>query len=140
MPVRPAEKAMLCYAVMKRREDLADTLSEILTVLGYAMRRFPGKPRILVLDIEGHRNSEGGLDTDAFTLQKLAIYPLGEWFTEIDGPIAHTKPESPSPQREDEISCIVMREDGDDWIIELMQGDYDDYEPRPGERLITAKP
>jgi hypothetical protein len=65
-----------------------------------AQERAPGQKRLLYLDIEGHRNSEGGFDADMLELQKeFLIGFLAQFLTEISAPLV--KAENAKPQDND---------------------------------------
>jgi len=96
---------------MRGSDDYAGSVARALGLLREIMRKFPGKPRIFVLDIEGHRNSEGGWDGDALDYQGTLTRELASWFTEVQVPLIHIK--NSGPQREDEIDGLVSVEPGD---------------------------
>lgn len=60
------DKALLLAHLVRKHEGFEPNARMIIEMINEAGRKFPGKPRILVLDIEGHRNSEGGFDHDMF--------------------------------------------------------------------------
>jgi hypothetical protein len=51
-------------------EDFEVSAKTLWTLVANAQERMPGRPRWLFLDIEGHRNSEGGFDHDMWELQR----------------------------------------------------------------------
>jgi hypothetical protein len=54
-----------------------------------AQQRFPGMRRKLFLDIEGHRNSNGGFDADMVELQeRFLLRFLQRFLSEIHCPLA----------------------------------------------------
>ena len=56
----------------------------------------PGKKLKLFLDIDGHRNSNGGFDTDMLELQKdFLLEFLGQYLTEIHAPLIKVRSEKP---------------------------------------------
>lgn len=76
------------YHRIYAREDY-ETAAEMLWELTRdAVRRTPGKPRGLYLDIDGHRNAAGGFDRDMLELQTAFIQGrLAQYFTEIHMPL-----------------------------------------------------
>ena len=67
------DKAMLLYHLVKSDEDWKTSADMIIGIINAAAEKFPAKPRILVLDIEGHRNSADGFDWDMMTLQRTVV-------------------------------------------------------------------
>lgn len=66
-------------------ETAAHTLHRLVVE---AQKKFPDAPRHLYLDIDGHRNSEGGFDPDMFELQRHFVLGfLAEFLTEINIPL-----------------------------------------------------
>ncbi|MEV0256187.1 HNH endonuclease signature motif containing protein [Streptomyces sp. NPDC050732] len=89
--VRPArEKAILLCHDMAVYENFERCARRLFEVLRSAQRQRPGKPRRLLLTVQGHRNDAGGYDRDAieiirnFTLEYLLPY-----LTEVTTPF-HT--------------------------------------------------
>lgn len=65
-----SEKGIAIYHEMKATEDFEETAERLFTMVRDAAHRFPGAPRKLLLDIEGHRNGLGAFDDDAYELQR----------------------------------------------------------------------
>jgi hypothetical protein len=74
-------------------EEAAQTLFKLVQ---QAQQLRPNKKRVLFLDIDGHRNDQGGFDADMFELQTrfLAGF-LGRFLTEFTCPLASAKNENP---------------------------------------------
>jgi hypothetical protein len=69
---------------MRADEDFETTADILFQIVKKAAREFPGKPRYLFLDVEGHRNAAGGYDADAYELYSSFIPGyLGQFLTEI---------------------------------------------------------
>ena len=100
------EKAILCYDLMKRGEDLAGSVKRALGVLRWAMRNYPGKPRVFVLDIDGHRTATKAWDKDAFDYQGILLGEFAKWFTEVQVPLIHIR--NPEPQLEEDLDGIEV--------------------------------
>jgi hypothetical protein len=99
--IKDSGKAIMLYDVMKQGEDYEGSIERAVGIVRHAMKQFPGKPRIFALDIEGHRNSEGGWDRDALDYQYAIIDMLGPWLTEYRLPLVRAK--NRKPQRKDEM-------------------------------------
>jgi hypothetical protein len=66
----PDGKAIALYHVVYRHERFEEAAQALFEMVRYAQGEFPGRPRMLFLDIEGHRNSQGGFDAEMYELQR----------------------------------------------------------------------
>jgi hypothetical protein len=74
-----------------------------------ADRLQPGRKRVLVLDIEGHRNDQGGFDADMLELQKdFLLGVLGPFVSEIRAPLFQAT--NPHPQDNDIPPALVIQD------------------------------
>jgi hypothetical protein len=64
------DKAVVIYHVVYRHETFEKAAQALFEVVKDVEQRYPGKSRIFMLDIEGHRNKQGGFDADMHELQK----------------------------------------------------------------------
>lgn len=81
-----ADKIALYHRIM-RRENFEKAAEDLFGLLKSTQIRYPGRDRVLCVDIDGHKNSEGGFDRDMFELQKdFGIGFLGKYFAEIHFP------------------------------------------------------
>src|SRR5512143_343762 len=62
-------KGVAIYHVVYAHEKFEKDAKMLLQLVRKVQETHPGAPRLLYLDIEGHRNSEGGYDADMFELQ-----------------------------------------------------------------------
>lgn len=75
-----------------KRENFENAAKELIRLLKNAQEKEPDKPRILYVDIDGHRNEDGGFDKDMFELQKdFGIGFLAQFFQEVHFPLATVK-------------------------------------------------
>lgn len=58
------------YHRVMRREGFEETARILLHLVRDARDKAPDKPRVLYLDIDGHRNEAGGFDGEMFELQQ----------------------------------------------------------------------
>ncbi len=91
-------------------EDFDRTAQILLSLLRNAQQKFPGAKRCLYLEIDGHRNSEGGFDHDMLDLQsKFMTEFLLQFLTRAETPLAVL--ENPNPQKNqipDELHLIKV--------------------------------
>lgn len=85
-------KAVALYHVVYENEGFEEAAKAIFGLVQLAEKKIPGKDRILYLDIEGHRNTEGGFDVDMMELQKeFLVGFLVRYLSEINAPLIKGK-------------------------------------------------
>jgi hypothetical protein len=90
------------YHRVYRHEPFEKAAQDIFEIVRHAQREFPGKPRALYLDIEGHRNANGGFDNDMYELQKeFVLGLLMPFLTEAHEPLAAVRQKPGVVQRDD---------------------------------------
>ena len=98
--LRTTDTAAALYHVVHPDEGLETAAGMLLELVRESERLYPGKPRTLFLDIEGHRNKESGFDHDMFELQQNFIVGfLMPFLSEARPPLVAVK--NPGPQRDD---------------------------------------
>lgn len=86
------EKAIALYHRIMKRENFETAAQDLFQLLVNAQKREPNKPRILYVDIDGHRNGAGGFDRDMLELQKeFGIGFLLQFFQEVHFPLISVK-------------------------------------------------
>lgn len=107
--IKPTEKAIAIYHVVYFHEDFEDAASKLFELVRGAERRTPGKRRALFLDIEGHRNDQGGYDQDMLELQRdFILGQLMPYLSEVHFPlIGHIV--NPKPQRNDVPDELILK-------------------------------
>lgn len=95
------EKAgVALYHRVLRRENFEKAAKDLVSLVYAAEKKEPGKPRTLYLDIDGHRNAQGGFDADMLELQKeFGLRFLLPFLTEVHFPLISAK--NKNPQRND---------------------------------------
>jgi hypothetical protein len=98
----PAEKPIGLYHVVYPHEGFNEAATALFEVVRGAEQRSPGQRRVLYLDIDGHRNDEGGYDLDMYELQTHFVVDfLMPFLTESHLPIglhiANPKPHNDVP-------------------------------------------
>ncbi|MEV7835457.1 HNH endonuclease signature motif containing protein [Streptomyces subrutilus] len=83
------------YHDMKVYENFERSARRIFEMVRQAQTASPGAPRHLYIDVQGHRNSAGGYDHDAFELiHDFALVHLGKYLTELHTPLIHVTMET----------------------------------------------
>ena len=94
------EKGVALYHYVYSHENFEETAQMLFKMVKNARDQFPGKPRYLYLDIEGHRNQAGGFDRDMFELQSHFLPEfLGKYLCAFYVPLGDF--EHKAPQQED---------------------------------------
>ncbi|WP_200904147.1 HNH endonuclease [Nocardiopsis sp. RV163] len=101
--IKNSEGKAVIWHEMTVEEDFTKAASRIFQMLKNCQDRFPNKKRALYIDVQGHRNSEGGFDRDAFELiQYFALEKMAQYLTEVRTPLMHVinkKPQLPLPDK-----------------------------------------
>jgi hypothetical protein len=66
----PTDRAVALYHRVYPEESFEVAARVLWDLVRRAEQDHPGTPRTLYLDIEGHRNDQGGYDSDMFELQQ----------------------------------------------------------------------
>jgi hypothetical protein len=86
--VTQGSDAIALYHVMKAREGFGETAQALFEIVRYTVTEFPGRKRLLYLDIEEHRNPAGGFDHDAYQIQQeFLIGFLASYLSELHLPL-----------------------------------------------------
>jgi hypothetical protein len=107
-----AEKAIGLYHVVYANEGFDEAAKALVELVRGAEQRSPGQHRILYLDIDGHRNDNGGYDLDMYELQSHFIVEfLMPFLAEVHLPIGlHAT--NPEPQRNDVPDMLEIKSAG----------------------------
>lgn len=86
------KKAVALYHRIMRRENFEVAAHDLFKLLTNAQKNSPNIPRILYLDIDGHRNEKGGFDRDMFELQQnFCLEFLLPFLSEVHCPLFDVK-------------------------------------------------
>ena len=89
---KPNEKKVAIYHVVYADEDFDSAAKALFELTRKAIEEVPSKPRVLYLDIDGHRLKDGAFDNDMWELQFYFILQnLLYYYTEIHLPIVNLK-------------------------------------------------
>ncbi len=93
----PAKAIAISHRVLVH-EDFDRTAQILLSLLRNAQQKFPAAKRCLYLEIDGHRNSQGGFDHEMLDLQsKFMTEFLLQFLSRAETPLAIF--ENPNPQK-----------------------------------------
>jgi len=107
--IKSADKAVAIYHVVYKHEGFEEAAQALFKLVQDAQRRQPGQKRKLFLDIEGHRNEQGGFDGDMFELQNNFVLGfLGRFLSEINTPLV--KATNPKDQEDDIPPALIVQE------------------------------
>lgn len=96
------------YHVVRKSEKFDKVANDLLDLIKEASVKFPNKKRMLYLDIEGHRNKEGGFDLDMLDIQtKFLTEMLMPYLTKATVPLGTV--ESTKGQLEDIPDSLVIK-------------------------------
>ena len=112
--IESADGSIAIYHCVYAHEGFGTSAQILFDLVRDAQERFPGKKRLLYLDIDGHRNSEGGFDADMLELQTHFLTGfLGQFLTAFTAPFVKAK--NSKPQNDDLPPELVIedRRDGD---------------------------
>ncbi len=96
--LEPTGLTVALYHIVYRDEGFEEAATALFEIVREAERIYPGQRRILYLDIEGHRNEQGGYDHDVFELQRDFVLGvlmpfLAEAHLPIPGQVINREPQ-----------------------------------------------
>jgi hypothetical protein len=95
------------YHVVGPQDDFEAAAQGVFAYLKEAQDQFPDWPRVLYLDIEGHREAEGRFTEDFVELQQeFLIGALGPFFTALALPLVQVV--NPEQQRNDVPDSLAL--------------------------------
>jgi hypothetical protein len=101
-------KGIAIYHVVYGHEGFEDAARKLYEMVRSAAERYPGKPRRLYLDIEGHRNEAGGFDHDMSEIQRSFVLGfLGPYLSYVSMPLLTAGRRE--PQQEDVPPELVIQ-------------------------------
>lgn len=100
-------KGIGIYHVVYRHEGFEGAAHKLHEMVRSAAERYPGKPRRLYLDIEGHRNSAGAFDSDMQELQHFVLGFLGPYLSYVSMPLVTA--ERQEPQQDDVPDELIIQ-------------------------------
>jgi hypothetical protein len=102
------DRAVVIYHVVYSYEGFDESAQILFELVQRCQKTMPGKTRKLILDIEGHRNSEGGFDADMLELQKdFLLGFLAQFLSEIHCPLFRAT--NPKPQENELPAELIIK-------------------------------
>lgn len=123
------DKKIAIYHVVYENETFEDAASMLFGLISEAQKINPGKDRILYLDIDGHRNEEGGFDRDMLELQME--YMLGfllKYLKEVVMPLARVKNKNKQNNDIPDKFFILSNDEDKEKFLKEMEGKTIFYE------------
>jgi hypothetical protein len=104
--------AVAIYYHFGTTERFTEAAQTLFNIVAQAQRVHPNKSRVLYLDIDGHRNVQGGFDADALELQKEFVLGfLTKFFTEVTLPLTKgAKIRNPEVQQNEVPTTFIVRD------------------------------
>lgn len=85
-------KKVVLYHLVFQEDDFEVSVDYLHRSVLYAQKTFPNRRRVLYVDIEGHKNIEGGFDHDMFELQRHFLLAfLGPFLDRLTIPLGTFK-------------------------------------------------
>jgi hypothetical protein len=98
------------YNVVAADDAFEDAARDVFAMMREAQERFPDWPRVLYLDIEGHRGDASGFDPDFFEFQQeFMIGALGPYLTALAMPLVSVV--NPEEQKNDLPDQLAIQHD-----------------------------
>lgn len=103
------DNSVSLYHVVEPEDTFQDAASDVFTLLRKAQEEFPGWPRVLYLDVRGHRGERSGFDEDFFEFQQEFLFStFAHFVTALETPLTGALI-NPNAQRDDLPDQIVVR-------------------------------
>jgi len=100
------------YHVVYDHEGFETSAQILFKLVRRAQELQPNRRRGLFLDIEGHRNSQGGFDADMLELQKVFLLGfLSRFLSEVHCPLFHAR--NPDEQDNDIPETLIIQDESD---------------------------
>jgi hypothetical protein len=113
-------KPIAIYYEMRRQDEFEATAGRLWSMVRTAARDHPGAPRVLYMDMEGHKDFRGEYDDDAMKLGHFVRTALGPFLTKTPWGRA----DETAPQSED-LPETIMFSAGHNDVFVILTGDYD---------------
>ena len=106
------DNSVSIYQIVQPGETFEVAAKVLFRLVLEAQAAYPGWPRTLYLDIEGHRTPDGDFDADFVEFQQELLFSaIAPFLTAFETPLTGGLI-NPEPQRNDLPDELVVREDG----------------------------
>ncbi len=106
------DNSVSIYHIVQPEETFEVAAKTLFRLVLEAQATYPGWPRTLYLDIEGHQAPGGGFDDDFIEFQQELLFSaIAPFLTAFETPLTGGLI-NPEPQRNDLPDELVVREDG----------------------------
>jgi len=124
------EKAIALYHRIRKQENFESAAENLFELLISTQKRWPNKPRILYVSIDGCRNAASGFDDDMFELQQgFGLGFLLQFFKEVHLPLATVKnTKAQNNDIPDELQILNAKNRKDDSLNSLYIENYSNTE------------
>ena len=111
-PIQFEGDSVALYYCVKAKEGFTSAAQYLFNLVNQAQRLHPDRKRVLYLDIDGHRNSQGGFDSDMLEVQKEFLLGfLMEFLTEVKMPLIGSGAiRNEKPQNNDVPDTFILRD------------------------------
>jgi hypothetical protein len=100
------------YHVVAADETFEQAAGAVFGLLREAQSRYPGWPRVVYIDVQGHEGEAAGFDEDFYEFQQEFLFSVVAPFAAaIDAPLTGGLL-NPAPQRDDVPERLRVREGG----------------------------
>ena len=108
--LQPDERAVAIYHCVYEHETFETTAQALFDLVQRAEQQCPGRERRLYLDIDGHKNTKGGFDSDMMEIQtKFLPQALSHHLSEFSTPLGHFA--NSRPQDNDIPPELIIRDE-----------------------------
>jgi hypothetical protein len=95
------DNTVALYHVVAPDETFEEAAGAVFGLLREAQARYPGWPRVVYLDVEGHAGDAAGFDADFYEFQQEFLFSVvAPFVTAMDAPLTGGLV-NPEPQRND---------------------------------------
>jgi hypothetical protein len=101
-------RVVAIYHRVYESENLETAAQMIVELVQSAQEKFPGCERHLYVDIDAHRNAQGGFDADMLALQKEFLVEIARFVTKAHFPLLALG--NPAQQNDVPSKIVVVRE------------------------------
>jgi hypothetical protein len=104
------DNSVSLYHVVQPEDTFAQAAQAVFAMIQEAQSRYPGWPRVLYLDIDGHAGQSAGFDDDFLEFQQELLFStMAPFLTAFETPLTGGLV-NPEPQRDDIPDELILRD------------------------------